>query len=121
MTLLSTAVPADIRTRGRWAENRAAWFLRRRGWRLCARNWIGGGGELDLVCSRWKTLLIVEVRFRGDDLPFVSIDQAKIDRLRHSARALIHHHKLYQYHTRCDAIGVFANGRIEWRQEICSL
>ncbi len=111
----------DTAERGQWAEQRAAWYLRRRGWRLCAQNWIGGGGELDLVCSRWKTLLIAEVRFRGNDLPFVSIDQEKIDHLRHSARSLVRTHHLHQYTIQFDAIGVFSNGSIERRQHICRL
>ena len=46
------------------AERRAARHLWLRGWRICARNWIGGGGELDLVGSRWRTLRVVEVRRR---------------------------------------------------------
>jgi putative endonuclease len=121
MKLFRSSVPADVHQRGRWAEQRAAWYLRRRGWRLCARNWIGGGGELDLVCSRWKTLLIAEVRFRSDNFPFMSIDQQKINHLRSSTRALVQHHGLYRYHLRCDAIGVFADGYIEQRKNICRL
>lgn len=111
----------DPQQRGQWAERRAARYLQYRGWRLCARNWIGGNGELDIVCSRWKTLLITEVRYRGNDLPFVSIDQDKIDHLRSSTRALIRTHHLHHYRVQFDAIGVFNNGKIERRQRICTL
>ena len=115
------AIPDNPQARGLWAEQRATRYLQWRAWRLCARNWIGGGGELDIVCSRWKTLLIAEVRFRSDDLPFLSIDQQKIDHLRSSAAALIKQHQLYDYAVRFDALGVSSNGHIEQRCGICSL
>lgn len=110
--------PPDPRLRGSWAETRAARFLQRRGWRLCARNWIGGGGELDLVMSRWKTLLIVEVRFRSHDQPFLTIDNDKITHLQRASKALIQQHNLQQYQIRLDAIGVMSDGSIEWRQQL---
>ena len=113
--------PSDVQERGAWAERKAARYLQRRAWRLCARNWIGGGGELDLVMSRWKTLLIVEVRFRGDDEPFVSIDEEKIKHLQLASKALVRQHKLHQYQIRFDAIGVLRSGELEWRKHIIKL
>ena len=116
---ISALPPQDPAQRGAWAETRAAHYLQRRGWRLCARNWIGGGGELDLVCSRWRTLLIVEVRYRSHDQPFVSIDTDKISHLKQASKALIRQHKLQQYVLRFDAIGVMSDGHVEWRKNIC--
>ena len=67
---------------GAAAESRACWWLRLYGWRICARNWIGGGGELDIVASRWRTLLIVEVRQRTTlAMAMASIDEEKISKV----------------------------------------
>ena len=111
--------PQIIRTEGRQAETRAAWHLRLRGWRIAARNWYGGGGELDLVASRWRTLLIVEVRRRvsGADA-LASIDRAKLDRTLRAANALVRAHKLEGYRLRFDVIGVDHKGRIHRRRDI---
>lgn len=90
-----------------------------RGWRICARNWIGGGGELDIVASRWRTLLIVEVRQRVSGAAAVaSVDRAKLDRTVAAARALVRLHKLEQYRLRVDVIGFPPDGRAVWRQDV---
>ncbi len=90
-----------------------------RGWRIVARNWIGGGGELDIVASRWRTLLIVEVRHRsaaGDAL--LSIDRAKLDRTLAAANALVRAHGLARYRLRFDLIGFDAHGRLARQRDI---
>jgi putative endonuclease len=104
---------------GARAELRACRYLRWRGWRICARNWIGGGGELDIVASRWRTLLIVEVRQRSDSAnAFASIDRMKLERTLASARALILAHGLQRYHVRIDAIGIDGSGRLLRRRDL---
>lgn len=118
MFLMQSQHAQTAQERGAWAERRAASYLKRRGWRLCAQNWIGGGGELDLVLSRWKTLLIVEVRYRADGQPFASIDEQKQVHIQSATKALIKQHQLQQYQLRYDAIGVFPNGKIEHRSFI---
>lgn len=111
--------PHLIRADGRKAETRAAWHLRLRGWRIAARNWYGGGGELDLVASRWRTLLIVEVRRRVNSADaLASIDRAKLDRTLRAANALVRTHDLQAYRLRFDVIGVDAKGRIHRRRDI---
>ena len=111
--------PQLLRTDGRKAETRAAWHLRLRGWRIAARNWYGGGGELDLVASRWRTLLIVEVRRRVSGAEaLASIDRAKLDRTLRAANALVRAHDLHAYRLRFDVIGVDARGRIHRRCDI---
>lgn len=110
---------SDIKTQGAKAEQRAARYLWWRGWRLCAQNWIGGGGELDLVCSRWKTLLIVEVRKRPRvDQAFLSVDAAKMERTLSATSALIKAHGLQRYHVQVDVIAVDSTERIYRRSDV---
>ena len=102
----------DRAQRGGWAERRAEWFYRRRGWRLAACNWVGGGGELDLVFSRWRTLLVVEVRFRASGAALQSVDAEKLARTLKASRALIRGFHLQRYHLRVDLAAVATKGRV---------
>jgi putative endonuclease len=114
-------VPAsvDARATGRAAERAAERHLRWRGWRLLARNWIGGGGELDLVASRWRTVLVVEVRRRADhEQAGWSVDAAKLERTRKAARALVRQHGLHRYTLRIDLFLYDAAGRLERRRDL---
>ncbi len=56
---------------------------------MLVRNWIGGGGELDLVVRRGRTLRMVEVKLREADDPvgIEAIDDGKRRRLRGAAGA----------------------------------
>ncbi len=111
--------PHAIRAQGRQAETQATWHLRLRGWRIAARNWYGGGGELDIVASRWRTLLIVEVRRRVSGAEaLASIDRAKLDRTLRAANALVQKHELQVYRLRFDVIGIDAKGRLHRRRDI---
>ncbi len=112
-----TKTPAQIT--GAAAESRACWWLRWYGWRICARNWIGGGGELDIVASRWRTLLIVEVRLRTTlAMAMASIDEDKITKVMSATQSLIHQHGLERYHLRYDAMGWDEHGRLRWASDI---
>jgi putative endonuclease len=111
--------PSSARVQGAAAERRACWYLRLRGWRICARNWIGGGGELDIVASRWRTLLIVEVRSRIDPVAaLASVDRAKLDRTLASSAALVRMHGLERYRLRLDVMGFDASGRLAWSADV---
>lgn len=98
---MHTASPRSI---GSAAETRVVRHLLWRGWRICARNWVGGGGELDIVASRWRTLLVVEVRHRAGGTGLLSVDRDKLQRTLRSARALIERHDLQRYRLRIDII-----------------
>lgn len=105
---------------GREAETRACRHLILRGWRIVARNWIAAGGELDIVASRWRTLLVVEVRHRSDGRPLASIDREKWRRIRRTALALVRTHHLQRYRLRFDVIGLDGDGRLERRRDVLS-
>lgn len=59
------------------------------GWTVLARNWRGGGHELDMVASRDGALRFVEVKARAPDDPSLdeAIDGEKQRRLRKAAEA----------------------------------
>lgn len=70
----------DRRERGRQGERTAERMLRRAGLVVLARNWRGGGGELDLVALDGETLVFVEVKSREhfpEDRPAVSAAQRR--------------------------------------------
>lgn len=46
------------------AELLAAWYLRLKGYRVAAMRYRGGGGEIDIVAVRGRTLVAVEVKAR---------------------------------------------------------
>ena len=107
---------------GAAAERRAERMVMLRGWRICARNWIGGGGELDIVASRWQTLLIVEVRQRASGAAaLASVDRAKLDRTIAAARSLIRTHGLERYRLRFDVIGFASNGSALWSRDVLTI
>lgn len=115
-------MPVSARAVGASAERQVWWRYWLRGWRLCARNWVGGGGELDLVASRWTTLLVVEVRRRQSlDAAALSVDQAKLDRTVAAARSLIATHGLHRYRLRIDLAAVDPSGRMRLQRNVFSV
>ncbi len=106
-------------TRGAAAERRAARHLQLRGWRIVARNWRSEAGELDLVASRWRTLLVVEVRRRRSlDAAWASIDGDKLERTLRTAHVLIRRHHLERYRLQLDLIGIDDAGHLHRRADI---
>lgn len=71
---------------GRWAERRVQRLLEQQGWRLLDRNWRCRWGELDLVLTKPKRLLVVEVKGRTNSGP----DGSGLAALRHAKCLRLH-------------------------------
>lgn len=74
---------------GSAAEGRVSAALVARGWDVLARNWRGGGGEIDLIVRRAGEVRFVEVKARreGDPRSDEAVNPRKQARLRLAARA----------------------------------
>ncbi len=79
----------DALVLGAEAEQQVALALQSQGWRICARNWRGGGGELDIVAERDGHVQFVEVKARqpGDWGGLEVVDRAKQRKLSRAADA----------------------------------
>jgi len=80
---------------GAEGEARAATHLKRRGYRIVARNVRAGGVEIDLIASRGRLIVFVEVktrRSRRAGLPEEAVDARKRARLVRGAAAWLHEH-----------------------------
>jgi putative endonuclease len=85
-------------------EGAVARYLIRRGWTIEARRWRGGGGEIDLIARRGRTIAFVEVKTRArrdyGDEP-VSFGQRR--RLHRAAETyLVRHPPPRAIRVRCD-------------------
>jgi len=83
-------VDADRRALGAEGEARAARFLAARGYRVVDRNVRAGGVELDLVATRGRLVVFVEVktrRSRAAGAPEEAVDFRKRERLVRGAAA----------------------------------
>ena len=69
--------------------------LEARGWTVLARNWRGGGGELDLVVVKHPRLRFVEVKTRVENDPVgaESIGPTKRSHLGRAANAWLRAHE----------------------------
>jgi putative endonuclease len=61
--------PPSTTSAGRAAELMAQQFLERKGWQCVAKNFLGPGGEIDLVFidQKFKQLVFVEVKARKSE------------------------------------------------------
>ncbi|MBP7951926.1 MAG: YraN family protein [Sphingorhabdus sp.] len=77
-------------TRGRRAENIAAWWLRLHGWRIVGQRVRNPRGEVDIVARRGKTLAFIEVKARVKDADIAAaIDARRLKRVAAAAESLI--------------------------------
>lgn len=62
--MIDQTATTDRQTVGQQAEQLACQFLQQRGWNLLRRNYFCRRGELDLIMTKDKWLIFVEVRWR---------------------------------------------------------
>jgi len=77
---------------GNWGENRAAGWYLERGFHLLERNWRTSQGEIDLLCTRGRVLVVCEVKTRRTDrlgTPVEAVTGDKQRRLRQLAAAYL--------------------------------
>lgn len=94
------------------AEFWAAILLNLKGYRIRSRRFLANGAEIDLVASRGKTLVFVEVKARATlDEALLTITPAKLAQIARGARAYLSRLPQMPETIRCDAILV-APGRL---------
>jgi putative endonuclease len=80
---------------GAAGEDRAAAWYRAQGYEVVARNWRCREGEIDLICTRGRTLVICEVKTRSSlafGHPAEAVTPTKQRRLRTLARIWLADH-----------------------------
>jgi len=100
--LRRTPAGSSTTATGLRAEDAALRFLAARGLRLVARNFRGGGGEIDLLMLDGEALVVVEVRYRHNRNPVdpaLSITAAKRRRLLQAATCFLQRHREHALRT----------------------
>lgn len=107
-----------MNTRGKDAEDNASNYLQRQGLRLVARNFRTRRGELDLVLLDGDTVVVVEVRRRGNPRfggALASIGAVKRGRIVLATRLLLAQQPwLAGRPLRFDVIAIEATGKLHW-------
>lgn len=103
---------------GSQGERIAERLLRRAGLIVLARNWRGGGGELDRVLLEGDTLVFVEVKTRtaGFDGSRDAVSYAQRLRNRRAAQAFRRRYGVPDLRVRFDLITV-TGSRAEWEKD----
>jgi putative endonuclease len=107
---------AEHLLRGESAEQQACQFLIKQGLKLVVRNFRCKQGELDLVMSDERTLVIVEVRFRKSDKygsAAESVTRAKQSRIIAATQIYLSTQKINPP-IRFDVLALSGNGNIDW-------
>ncbi len=106
---------------GDQGEALALHHLQAAGLKLLQRNYRCNGGEIDLIMSDTRTLVLVEVRFRSDRRfggAAASVDRVKQKRLLRAAQHLLQTHAEYRrYRARFDLVAIDGSGagaQISW-------
>ncbi len=79
---------------GRYAEEKAAAYLKLRGFKLVEKNWRNRYCEIDLIVEKDKLLSFVEVKYRSSvnwGGGWSAIDSRKLDRMVRAAEYYVSH------------------------------
>lgn len=94
---------------GRRGEQLAAEYLEQQGLVVLSRNWRCRLGELDIVATDGRQLVVVEVKTRsgtGFGIPAEAVDDRKRDRLCRLANAWLAHYRVGWCEVRMDVVAV---------------
>lgn len=94
---------------GRNGEDLAARYLERKGYVVLSRNWRCREGELDLVATDGRMLIVCEVKTRRDTrfgTPAEAVDDEKAHRIRRLARRWMARYGVMDVERRYDLISV---------------
>lgn len=101
--------PNQKRIKGNFFEEIAKKYLINKGYRLLEKNFRDRTGEIDLIMTNGKTLILVEVKGRKKS-PFLNIERTvnreKIKRILKTAEIYISDHKLEFDEIRVDTVFV---------------
>jgi len=95
---------------GKEAEDFAVSFLEKKGYKILHRNWRFGHYELDIVCEKSKTLIIIEVKCRSGtyiEQPFQAVNRSKQRKIIEAANAYIEKYEI-DLETRFDIISIIS-------------
>ncbi|QFZ22753.1 YraN family protein [Saccharothrix syringae] len=94
---------------GRRGEEAACRYLEQQGLSVLARNWRCPGGELDIVATDGRRLVVVEVKCRSGTsrgAPLEAVTEAKLARVRRSAQQWLTAHRVGGVEVRYDVVSV---------------
>lgn len=92
--------------KGHWAEWLAAGWLLIKGYWPVARRYKTPQGEIDLICRRGKTLVFVEVKYRGAaEDALLALQPAQLQRVRRAAQIFLQAHPQWaEFNARIDLV-----------------
>lgn len=94
---------------GKKGEDLATDFLKKKGYTILERNYHGPQGEIDIICTKNKVLLFVEVKTRRSaqfGTPLESIRHTKLSAIEITAQLYKAHHPELPDAMRIDAVAV---------------
>lgn len=98
-------------------EEIAANYLKEQGYKIIERNYHNKYGELDILAEKNFTLIVVEVKFRSNDLfgdPSEAVDRRKQYRIcRTTQFYYMEHGYELDYPCRYDIIAIYGDGTIK--------
>jgi putative endonuclease len=98
---------------GKSGEQAAAEYLESCGLRVLDRNWRCASGEIDIVATERRTLVVCEVKSRSGlryGSPLEAVSRAKQARLRRLAASWLNAHGIRFDQVRIDVVGLVYDG-----------
>ena len=98
---------------GKKAESLAAFYLRMHGYQILDRNFHSRFGEIDIIAKRFKTIVFVEVKARGEGYlaePGYAVDEYKQKKIIKTSQLYILYKKLDAFDIRFDVIEITKKG-----------